>query len=117
MSDDFALVCLMIATAERDARKIAQATLLSALEEFDLYSECDPQDLDIDDGWLLVEKSTREDTYWLATHASPAAAASDAGGGEYPQDWTVECLINLATGDRYEPIVAWRHPWFPPEEN
>lgn len=55
--------------------------------------------------WLLVEANARggSPSVYYTLHHSPDDAADYHLNQEYPDDWTVEALINLETGTRFDP--------------
>lgn len=60
------------------------------------------------DRFALVEKSRFDrdgDTYFLASFTTPEGAADYHDGQEWPEDWIIQRLIDLDTGDGFYPDV------------
>mgnify|MGYP001588867352 FL=1 len=77
-------------------------------ERFDEYVEdnlvsiYDMELADPNERFLLVETSKYDGTLYLSTHDSPSDAAAYHDGGEEPEDWPGDRLIDLDTGEVYE---------------
>lgn len=52
--------------------------------------------------FLLVERSTRDDRYWLTLHQTPAKAGSYNWTQEYAGDWYAEVVIDVRDGSRWD---------------
>lgn len=71
---------------------------------------------DVEDDWVLdreapflliervVERFRDGHDYWLTSHPTAEAAAKYHDGQEYSEDWQIEVLVHLPTGDRYQPV-------------
>lgn len=60
--------------------------------------------------FVLVERSVYDGDLWLTGLGSPEDASDYRAHQEYPEDWTVEMLYDLATGRRFEPAatIEWQ---------
>jgi hypothetical protein len=55
---------------------------------------------------LLVERNTRGHGCYYSLHGSLDEAGAYLDSQEYPEDFAVEALVNLASGTRYTPSVS-----------
>ena len=84
--------------------------MLDAIEgrPLEAYTEQHPDVLADDDigRWLLIEKSRFDGDLWVTTWPDPDAAAEYHDGQEYEDDWIIDVLVDLDTGDRKQPNRA-----------
>jgi hypothetical protein len=59
--------------------------------------------------FLLVERSVHDSSHHLTTHDSQAEASAYHDGDEFPEDWILEKLIDLKTGEEFfaVPSTSW----------
>lgn len=55
--------------------------------------------------YLLIEISRYDGNAWVTDYATLAEAAEYRDTQEYPEDWNVEALYDLDTGEKYWPTV------------
>jgi|SRR5581483_1792633 len=78
-------------------------------ELFDPDSVAAPEDLAEPQRYLLVERSIYDHTVWVTLAESLEAAGEYHDTQEYPEDWTIEGLWDLDTGEEYYPVphTSW----------
>lgn len=67
-------------------------------------------DLELDAGrYLLIERNVGGDkpAHWFSIHYSPEDAAEYHDGQEYAEDWEIEVLVDLETGEELEATTAF----------
>lgn len=57
--------------------------------------------------FLLVERDTQDGPHWLSSHDSLEAAARELGAVEVAQDYLVVDLVDLDTGESFEPRLSF----------
>lgn len=85
--------------------------LNALIDHYDASGTSDTEGCNGDDRYALVERNTRDSgEYWITTFPVIQDAAEYHDGQEYPEDWIIEVLIDLATDERYdaEPQTRFR---------
>lgn len=88
---------------EKRRRKLAK--LVEALNGYtdDASHVLDLSDsLTMNDRFLLVERSTRDDRFWLTSHATVEDAGRYHMSDEYMEDWSIEVVIEIDTGEEFD---------------
>ena len=67
--------------------------------------------------FILVEKSRHDSSYYVTVHDTPQGAAEYHDGQEYPEDWNIEFLENVETGEILEPQTSFTTTWTPKQED
>lgn len=63
---------------------------------------------DSNDRIILIEKNNRSGYYWLTIWLTPHDAVDYHFSSEYPGDYDIVDIIDLDTGERYEPTHTAR---------